>query len=232
MKRFRRPFSRALPAHALAARARLPPLLRRRLWPQVRPARRRPRDEETCRDLRFRLCHGEDRHGRASGDGYRRWERHHTCGNDPGYARNLHDKRVEVAIVQRAVHPAIGLGDVSIKIVGAEHELSARERPTKPVAIPALRRPGPVRRRPRVGRIGRFASRQNARFGQPEVGVGLVPGGGALEWLPGLVGRSRALEFVLSADDLMLDIAEAYGWVTCTCWTIATSTRLSCRFRR
>src|SRR5579872_6977930 len=43
----------------------------------------------------------------------------------------------------------------------------------------------------------RFASRQSALFGNPEVGVGLVPGGGALEWLPRLVGRSRALEFVL-----------------------------------
>src|SRR6202051_1824896 len=62
----------------------------------------------------------------------------------------------------------------------------------------------------------RFASRQSALFGQPEVGVGLVPGGGALEWLPRLVGRSRALEFVLSADDFNADIAEAYGWVNRT----------------
>jgi enoyl-CoA hydratase/carnithine racemase len=59
----------------------------------------------------------------------------------------------------------------------------------------------------------RFASRQNAQFGQPEVGVGLVPGGGALEWLPRLVGRSRALEIVLSGDDFDADIAERYGWV-------------------
>jgi enoyl-CoA hydratase/carnithine racemase len=59
----------------------------------------------------------------------------------------------------------------------------------------------------------RFASRQNAVFGNPEVGVGLVPGGGAMEWLPRLVGRSRALEFVLSADDYDADIAERYGWV-------------------
>ena len=59
----------------------------------------------------------------------------------------------------------------------------------------------------------RFASRQNALFGNPEVGVGLIPGGGALEWLPRLVGRSRALEFVLSADDFDADIAERYGWV-------------------
>jgi enoyl-CoA hydratase/carnithine racemase len=34
----------------------------------------------------------------------------------------------------------------------------------------------------------RFASRQSAVFGNPEIGVGLVPGGGALEWLPRLVG--------------------------------------------
>ena len=62
----------------------------------------------------------------------------------------------------------------------------------------------------------RFASRQNAWFGNPEVGVGLIPGGGALEWLPRLVGRSRALEFVLSADDFDADIAERYGWVNRT----------------
>jgi enoyl-CoA hydratase/carnithine racemase len=62
----------------------------------------------------------------------------------------------------------------------------------------------------------RFASRQNALFGNPEVGVGLVPGGGALEWLPRLVGRSRALEIVLSGDDFDADIAERYGWVNRT----------------
>jgi enoyl-CoA hydratase/carnithine racemase len=59
----------------------------------------------------------------------------------------------------------------------------------------------------------RFASRQNALFGNPEVGVGLIPGGGALEWLPRLVGRSRALEIVLGADDFDADIAERYAWV-------------------
>jgi enoyl-CoA hydratase/carnithine racemase len=62
----------------------------------------------------------------------------------------------------------------------------------------------------------RFASRQSALFGNPEVGVGLIPGGGALEWLPRLVGRSRALEFVLSADDFDADLAERYGWVNRT----------------
>ncbi|HET6175515.1 MAG TPA: enoyl-CoA hydratase/isomerase family protein, partial [Candidatus Sulfotelmatobacter sp.] len=62
----------------------------------------------------------------------------------------------------------------------------------------------------------RFESRQSALFGNPEVGVGLVPGGGALEWLPRLVGRSRALEIVLSGDDFDADIAERYGWVNRT----------------
>jgi enoyl-CoA hydratase/carnithine racemase len=62
----------------------------------------------------------------------------------------------------------------------------------------------------------RFASRQGAQFGNPEVGVGLVPGGGALEWLPRVVGRSRALEIVLSGDDFNADIAELYGWVNRT----------------
>jgi enoyl-CoA hydratase/carnithine racemase len=62
----------------------------------------------------------------------------------------------------------------------------------------------------------RFASRQGALFGQPEIGTGLVPGGGALEWLPRLVGRSRALEIVLSSDDFDADIAERYGWVNRT----------------
>jgi len=62
----------------------------------------------------------------------------------------------------------------------------------------------------------RFAGRQSALFGQPEIGVGLVPGGGGLEWLPRVVGRSRALEIVLSGDDFDADIAERYGWVNRT----------------
>jgi enoyl-CoA hydratase/carnithine racemase len=59
----------------------------------------------------------------------------------------------------------------------------------------------------------RFAGRQSAVFGNPEVGVGLISGGGALEWLPRLIGRSRALEFLLSGDDFDADIGERYGWV-------------------
>jgi enoyl-CoA hydratase/carnithine racemase len=59
----------------------------------------------------------------------------------------------------------------------------------------------------------RFASRERAIFGQPEVGFGLIPGGGATERLPLLVGRSRAIEIVLGADDFDADTAEKYGWI-------------------
>jgi enoyl-CoA hydratase/carnithine racemase len=59
----------------------------------------------------------------------------------------------------------------------------------------------------------RFASRERAIFGQPEVGVGVIPGGGALEWLPRLVGRSRALEMVLSADDFDAETAQTFGMI-------------------
>jgi enoyl-CoA hydratase/carnithine racemase len=59
----------------------------------------------------------------------------------------------------------------------------------------------------------RFASRENTLLGQPEVGVGLHPGGGGTERLPPLVGRGRALEVVLGANDFDGDTAAQYGYV-------------------
>jgi len=59
----------------------------------------------------------------------------------------------------------------------------------------------------------RFASRERTLLGQPEVGVGLHPGGGGTERLPPLVGRGRALEIILGANDLDGDTAERYGYV-------------------
>jgi enoyl-CoA hydratase/carnithine racemase len=59
----------------------------------------------------------------------------------------------------------------------------------------------------------RFASRENMRLGQPEVGVGLHPGGGGAERLPLLVGRGRALEIILGANDFDGETAERYGYV-------------------
>jgi enoyl-CoA hydratase/carnithine racemase len=61
-----------------------------------------------------------------------------------------------------------------------------------------------------------FASRENTRLGQPEVGVGVHPGGGGAERLPHLVGRGRALEIVLGANDFDGDTAERYGYVNRT----------------
>jgi enoyl-CoA hydratase/carnithine racemase len=59
----------------------------------------------------------------------------------------------------------------------------------------------------------RFASREKAVFGQPEVGAGMFPGGGALERLPLMVGRARALEIILGSDDFDADTAALYGWI-------------------
>jgi enoyl-CoA hydratase/carnithine racemase len=59
----------------------------------------------------------------------------------------------------------------------------------------------------------RFASRENTLLGQFEVGTGVVPGGGPTARLPRLVGRGRALEILLVADDFDGPRAELYGYV-------------------
>jgi enoyl-CoA hydratase/carnithine racemase len=59
----------------------------------------------------------------------------------------------------------------------------------------------------------RFASREKALFGHLEVGMGLLPGGGAAEYLPRLSGYARALEIAVSADDYSAETAELYGWI-------------------
>ncbi|CZR60268.1 uncharacterized protein PAC_10164 [Phialocephala subalpina] len=52
-----------------------------------------------------------------------------------------------------------------------------------------------------------------ATFLQAEVALGLVPGGGALAFLPLKVGRNRALEIVISADNFDVKTAAEYGWI-------------------
>src|SRR5260370_39678200 len=59
----------------------------------------------------------------------------------------------------------------------------------------------------------RFASREKAILSQWEVGAGLVPGGGPMARLPRLIGRGRALEGLLAADDINGELAELYGYV-------------------
>lgn len=59
----------------------------------------------------------------------------------------------------------------------------------------------------------RFASREKAILSQWEVGAALVPGGGPMARLPRLMGRGRALEILLGAEDIDGDLAEKYGYV-------------------
>src|SRR4029078_10897074 len=59
----------------------------------------------------------------------------------------------------------------------------------------------------------RFAARETAIFAQFEPAFGLVPGGGAVQHLTRLMGRSRALEVMLSAADYDAELAERYGWI-------------------
>ena len=58
-----------------------------------------------------------------------------------------------------------------------------------------------------------FASRERAVLSQWEVGVGLVAGGGPMARLPRIIGRGRALEVLLSADDVRGADAERLGYV-------------------
>jgi enoyl-CoA hydratase/carnithine racemase len=59
----------------------------------------------------------------------------------------------------------------------------------------------------------RFAARESAIFGQFEAAFGQLPGGGAAQHLTRLMGRGRALEVMLSAQDYDADLAERYGWI-------------------
>jgi len=59
----------------------------------------------------------------------------------------------------------------------------------------------------------RFASREKAILSHFEVGAGVVPGAGPMARLPRLIGRGRALEVLLGADDVPGDLAERYGYV-------------------
>jgi enoyl-CoA hydratase/carnithine racemase len=59
----------------------------------------------------------------------------------------------------------------------------------------------------------RFAARKSAIFGQFEPALGVIPGAGAVQHLTRLMGRARALEVMLSAEDYDADSAERYGWI-------------------
>ena len=59
----------------------------------------------------------------------------------------------------------------------------------------------------------RFGARESAIFNQFEPALGLLPGSGGTQHLARLMGRGRAMEVMLSADDYDADTAERYGWI-------------------
>jgi enoyl-CoA hydratase/carnithine racemase len=59
----------------------------------------------------------------------------------------------------------------------------------------------------------RFADIDRAVLGQPEVALGIIPGGSGTQRLPRLVGRARALEVILGCVDVDAATAEQWGWV-------------------
>ena len=59
----------------------------------------------------------------------------------------------------------------------------------------------------------RFAAIGRAILAQPEVAVGIIPGGSGTQRLPRLVGRGRALEIVLGCDDIDAETAAQWGYV-------------------
>ena len=59
----------------------------------------------------------------------------------------------------------------------------------------------------------RFGAIGKAILSQPEVGIGIIPGGGGTQRLPKLIGAARALEVVLGCDDFTAEVAERYGYI-------------------
>ncbi len=59
----------------------------------------------------------------------------------------------------------------------------------------------------------RFAAIGKAVLAQPEVALGIIPGGSGTQRLPRLVGRGRAMEIILGCDDFDAELAERYGYV-------------------
>ena len=71
----------------------------------------------------------------------------------------------------------------------------------------------------------RFAARGLAIFSQMKAAFGVLPGAGGAQHLVRLLGRGRALEVMLSANDYDADMAERYGWINRACTASIMATR-------
>ncbi len=78
----------------------------------------------------------------------------------------------------------------------------------------------------------RFAASGRAVLSQPEVAVGIIPGGGGTQRLPRLVGRARALEIILGCGDIDAETAERWGTLTALFpWTSCARSSMLSRAR-
>ncbi len=98
--------------------------------------------------------------------------------------------------------------------LGAVHKIFDRYRTMPKVSIAKLE--GRAR-----GGGSEFALSLDMRFGalgrailsQPEVALGILPGGSGTQRLPRLMGRGRAMEIVMGCEDFPADLAERYGYI-------------------
>ncbi len=135
-----------------------------------------------------------------------------------------HDPGVEIVILTGSGNKAFVAGG-DIEELGKQGPLSGRERMLK---AQEMRNQIEFLGKPVIGAINGFAfgggcelalachiriASTNAKFGQPEVNLGLMAGGGGTQRLPRLIGKGRALEMLLTGDAMDADEAHRIGLV-------------------
>lgn len=142
--------------------------------------------------------------------------------------RELEDDTSARAVVFRSAHPDFFIAHADVSMI----QTLPTEVPPKSTEISAFHRIVERFRTMPVATIGmiegrargggsefllsldmRFAARGRAWLAQPEVALGIIPGGSGTQRLPRLMGRGRALEAILGCDDFDAELAERYGWI-------------------